>query len=125
MAWAGGAQTQHLKREVDMPPWLTPNEVRSDWADAPNDDWLTQYIAAAQVKCVAYAPDLPEGSEIPANYKLALRAQARDLWNALHAKVSAPGAMGLDSYEVQSFPMSWHIQELLRPNTPKPSSLVG
>lgn len=114
-------------------PWLTPGTARSDWADSAglDEETMLEYLAAAKAKVIAYAPELPAPiapateTEPPATYVLAQRAVARDLWNALHAKVTAPGEFGLDSYTVSTFPMSWHVQDLLRPNSPRASSLVG
>ena len=110
-----------------MADWLTPVTARADWADATGigDAELGRYLEAAKIKVLAYAPALPIEAAPPANYVLAQLAQARDLWNALHAKTTTPGEMGLDAYAVTSYPMSWHIQDLLRPNTPRPNRLVG
>ena len=110
-----------------MAEWLTPATARADWADAGaiGTDELSRYLDAAKVKVLAYAPAIASDAAPPVNYVLAQLAQARDLWNALHAKTTTPGEMGLDAYAVTSYPMSWHIQDLLRPNSPRPNRLVG
>lgn len=109
--------------------WLTPSEARTDWSDAPSDDRLLQlYLDAAQEKVAEYAPAALVADDvvtIKPRLLLAQRALVRDLWNALHANVSADTDIGYDSYAVSRFPMSLHVKDLIRPPSVRPSSLVG
>jgi len=99
--------------------WITAEEVTVDlWADAPSTPaTLALYLDAAQEQCEAYAPALEDGAAVPARYKLAVIAHARDTWNA--GRADEAGDIGAEPFAVAVRPLSLHVRQLLRPRDPR------
>lgn len=121
-----------------MASWPTNEEIRNLWQDAPQDENTLELIrlsAIAQIE--AFAPalppaapvpaptgygDLPFGEgpfggvtlptpvSIPANYKLAVLYQIRNLWNA-----SRQSSGNDNEFTPTIYPLDWHVENLLRP----------
>ena len=99
-------------QEVDG--WLTLEQARSQWADAPLDDvFLAQILDAAKVQCIAYAPALLLGAVVPVNYLHAQLMQARALYQSVIA--NQQDSVGVDGFQVRVFPLDFTIRALLRP----------
>lgn len=100
-------------------PWLTKDDVDTieafGFADASDldPDVLSAYLEAAEETCVAYAPTLPEGKDVPASWRMAQAMQARNLFQSGAAGPADPGEGG--SYGVTARPLDWQIKQLLRP----------
>ena len=94
-------------------------DVRSEWDDAPlEDDALSELVQAAWIQCWTYAPTLPEGTDAPDSYRLAVKMQARALWRST---VSNGGnTLGGSEFGVTVFPLDWTVKALLRPKRGKP-----
>ncbi|CAG7618417.1 hypothetical protein ACFPZL_01140 [Leucobacter soli] len=96
--------------------WLTPEEARARWLDAPEDEaQLAELLEAAREACEAYAPaeDDPERPGWPA-LRRAQETHVRNLWNAALAAPSS-GDFGEGSYTVSTHPLDWHVKQMLRP----------
>lgn len=111
--------------------WLTNDEVRDLWEDAPADEELLNMLNdSAITQLTAYAPILlPKTSEdgltyypsVPQNYRLAQLMQVRNLFNA--GRVAPSGDFGSGEFTFTPFPLTWQVQALLRPKRGRP--LVG
>jgi hypothetical protein len=94
--------------------WLTLESARIRWADAPADDvTLYKLLDAAKLQCQAYAPALLLGARPPVNYLEAQYLQARALY--MSSISNQADSVGVDGYQVRSFPLDWNIRALLRP----------
>jgi len=104
--------------------WLTPDELRQLWADAPADNFQLELILeAARLTCVEHslledpntgrlrhwAPDDP----VPADYLTAQRLQCVAIWRTTQTSVSED-TIGFDQAAVRVWPMSNDIRQLLR-----------
>lgn len=99
--------------------WITLEEAREAWADAPLDDAdLSRFLEAAEAQCVAYMPATDELWEPEARHIQALLLQARALWRS--AKAGSGDTIGPDGFTVTVFPMDWNVKNLLRPKRGKP-----
>lgn len=99
--------------------YLTVDEVQAMWADAPMDaDRVEQLLDAAHAQVIAYAPTLPEGAPIPANYKEAELVQVRALGQSMDRDGDVIG-FG-DGYAVRVRPLGADVKALLRPRRGKP-----
>jgi hypothetical protein len=94
--------------------WITLSELREAWEDAPMDDVrLQSMLDAAQVQAAAYAPVLPVGTPVPANYREGLILQVRSVWEA---GVRNGDVIGYgDGYAVRVRPLGVDVKALLRP----------
>lgn len=99
--------------------WLTLDEAREAWPDAPLDDLdLSRFLGAAEAQCVAFMPT-PADDFVPEDrHVLALILQARSLWRS--AKAGSGDAIGPDGFTITVFPMDWTVKSLLRPKTAGP-----
>ncbi len=106
-----------------MAEWLTAEDADIEdvlaylWTDAPVEEpkVLGIYLGAAKAACIAYAPELPEGTEgIPDEWVLAQAMQARNAYNAGGAPVGGGDASG-GAYGIATYPLDWHVKQLLRP----------
>lgn len=97
-----------------MAAWVTPAEVRAEWADAPLDDErLQQLIDAAHAKVAAYAPALPDGAPVPANYK---EAELLEVIERGRARDREGDVLGYgDGFAIRVKPLSAEVKALLRP----------
>lgn len=94
--------------------WLSLEQARAQWADAPLDDvFLYQILESAKVQCVEYAPAIAAGAVIPANYLQAQVMQARALYQSVIANQN--DNIGVEGFTVRVFPLDFTIRALLRP----------
>lgn len=94
--------------------WLTLEQARSQWADAPLDDvFLFQLLDTAKEQCVAYAPALLLGSPVPIRYVQAQLTQARALYQSTIANQA--DNVGIEGFAVRVFPLDFTIRAMLRP----------
>lgn len=91
--------------------------VAAEWPDSEDLDPLVfdNLFRSANALCVAYAPALPEGAEIPQNYLLAEIATARDIASKMTGGNTEE--VGLDGQIVRTLPLIWLARDLLRPKT--------
>lgn len=117
--------TDDLDDRVDG--WLTLDEIRLLWADAPADDFqLELLLEASRLTCVSHSlledttqsPALlrhwREGDPVPADYLTAQRLQAMAIWRTTQTSVSED-TIGFDQTAVRVWPMNSDIRTLLRP----------
>jgi hypothetical protein len=94
--------------------WLTLEQARGQWADAPLDDiFLYQLLDAAKEQCVAYAPALLIGAPVPIRYVQAQLTQARALYQSTIANQA--DNVGIEGFTVRVFPLDFTIRAMLRP----------
>lgn len=96
--------------------WVTVDQARDDWPDAPTSDVrLYALLAAAREQCEAYAPRLLPGARVPARYREAQLMQTAALWQA--NKTGDGDVIGADGTTVRVYPMGWNVKAVLRPPT--------
>lgn len=94
--------------------WLSLEQARSQWADAPLDDvFLYQLLDTAKVQCVAYAPALAVDAIVPTRYVQAQLTQARALYQSTIANQA--DNVGIEGFTVRVFPLDFTIRAMLRP----------
>ena len=94
--------------------WLTLEQARGQWADAPLDDiFLYQLLETARVQCEEYAPALQLGVVVPARYIQAQLTQARALYQSTIANQA--DNVGIEGFTVRVFPLDFTIRAMLRP----------
>lgn len=101
--------------------WVTLEEARAQWADAPlDDDDLAALLLAAWDQCIEFLPagDEPPGSTLPgglapARLVMAQLMQARALYRSL--KAGSGDTIGDDGMTVTVWPMDRTVKNLLRP----------
>lgn len=104
--------------------WLTPDELRQLWADAPADDFaLELLLEASRVTCIEHSlledPDTGRlrhwaaPDPVPADYLTAQRLQCVAIWRTTQTSVSED-TIGFDQAAVRVWPMSNDIRQLLR-----------
>lgn len=94
--------------------WLTLEQARQLWADAPLDDvFLALLLDTAKEQCVAYAPALLLGAPVPARYTQAQLTQARALYQSTIANQN--DQVGIEGFTVRVFPLDFTIRAMLRP----------
>lgn len=94
--------------------WLSLEQARAQWADAPLDDiFLFQILDSAKVQCIEYAPALAANAVIPLNYLQAQVMQARALYQSVIANQN--DNVGIEGFAVRVFPLDFTIRALLRP----------
>lgn len=94
--------------------WLTLEQARLQWADAPLDDLLLyQILETAKAQCVAYAPALLLGAPIPVTYVQAQLLQARAIFSSVIA--NQQDNVGVEGFQVRVFPLDFTIRAMLRP----------
>lgn len=112
--------TTEVATGAQLAPWVTPEDVRDGWADAPMDDErLELLIAAAHVQVLEYAPELPAGTTPPANYLLAERLQTRALGGVAESSSDVEG-FSPDGFAVRRRPLTADVKALLRPKRAVP-----
>ncbi len=91
--------------------------VEEVWPEAAGIDGalVDRLLSVANALCVAYAPVLPEGAEVPDNYRVAEALQARDLWSKL--KGGNAETYGMDGQEIPVYPLVMTVRSLLRPKS--------
>lgn len=99
-------------QEIDG--WLTLEQARGQWADAPLDDvFLFQLLDTAKEQCIDYAPALTAGQPVPARYVQAQLTQARALYQSTIANQA--DNVGIEGFAVRVFPLDFTIRAMLRP----------
>jgi hypothetical protein len=99
-------------QEIDG--WLTLETTRAQWSDAPLDDvFLRQILDTAKAQCVAYAPSLLLGAQVPVTYVQAQLLQARAIYQSVIA--NQQDAVGVEGFQVRVFPLDFTIRAMLRP----------
>lgn len=116
--------------------WITdPNDPRLEvlWPGSVDyvDDSLAFPLWVARIQCETFAPGMPvnvdtneewiaasQAGVIPENYVAAQVLQCRDLVRA--GVVGDQGSTGGYEDVVTTFPMTWHVKNLLRPRRGKP-----
>jgi hypothetical protein len=94
--------------------WLTLEQARQQWADAPLDDvFLYQLLETARRQCEEYAPALLLGAPVPARYTQAQLTQARALYQSTIA--NQQDNVGIEGFQVRVFPLDFTIRAMLRP----------
>lgn len=97
-----------------MTTYLSLEEARSRWVDAPLDDaHLEELLEAARVAVADFAPDLGEDDSVPAAYRIAQLMQARNIWNS--SKTDPGGSIGDGDFIIRPYPLDKNIRQLLRP----------
>lgn len=99
-------------QEIDG--WLTLETARAQWGDAPLDDvFLHQILETAKAQCVAYAPALQLGAQVPVTYVQAQLLQARAIYQSVIA--NQQDSVGVEGFQVRVFPLDFTIRAMLRP----------
>lgn len=92
--------------------WLTLEQARNLWADAPLDDVLLyQILETAKAQCIAYAPAFT--GVVPLSYVQAQGLQARAIYQSVIA--NQQDNVGVDGFQVRVFPLDFTIRAMLRP----------
>lgn len=92
--------------------WLTLEQARNLWADAPLDDVLLyQILETAKAQCIAYAPTFT--GTVPLQYVQAQGLQARAIYQSVIA--NQQDNVGVDGFQVRVFPLDFTIRAMLRP----------
>lgn len=103
----------------DMDGWLTLEQARQMWQDAPTDDLLLYtLLQSAKEQCIEYAPALGLTNMVPLNYTNAQLMQVRALYTSVIA--NQQDSVGVDGFQVRVFPLDWNIKALLRPKRAMP-----
>jgi hypothetical protein len=103
---------QFVVQEIDG--WLTLEQTRSKWSDAPLDDvFLREILDTAKAQCVAYAPTLALGAQVPVTYVQAQLLQSRAIFQSVIA--NQQDAVGVEGFQVRVFPLDFTIRAMLRP----------
>jgi hypothetical protein len=106
---------------VDAPVgWISLEYAREKWHDAMDmdDEDLTSYLLSAYESCVAFAPALADGAEVPESWRLAQVMQARAIRRSLVAGTA--DNMTADGLTVTVYPLDWTVRQQLRPKTGRP-----
>lgn len=99
--------------------WVTLDQARQGWADAPmDDDTLTTLLLAAWEECERYAPTLPEIAPVPERYRQAQIMQARATLRSLIA--GGADEIGGEGFTVTVFPLDRTVRQKLRPRVGRP-----
>lgn len=87
------------------------------WSDAEHIDQnvFNMLMSTSNALCSAYAPALPEGAEVPDEWKLAEIFQARDTWSKFNGGNSEQ--FGPDGMSIPVYPLVFAARDLLRPKT--------
>lgn len=104
--------------------WLTLEELRQLWADAPTDDFEAELLLeASRITCIEHSllEDPNTGKlrhwqaddPVPADYLTAQRLQAMSIWRLTQTSAGEDG-IGFDQTTVRVWPMNNDIRMLLR-----------
>jgi hypothetical protein len=117
---AGGDRLRPLRFVVEQDDgWVSIEQAREDWADAPSSDaQLYVILESAKLSIVPYAPALPANADVPANYVQAQLMQARNIWNSTK---SDPGdQVGAEGFAIRVYELDRPVKGLLRPKQGRP-----
>jgi hypothetical protein len=104
--------------------WLSFEDARTDWADAPESDALLYRILdSAKVAVISYTPprvlaEIAAGLPVPSNLVQAQLMQARATLQATRA--GASDTIGADGQTVRVYPLDWNVKAQIRPKRAKP-----
>lgn len=102
-----------------LPYWNYMNDtfVHTIWPESEDIDPQTFAVlmATANALCVAYAPVLPDETNIPGNYKMAEIFQARHTWAQANGGIRQE--VGPDGLAIPTYPLVFAAQDLLRPKS--------
>lgn len=108
--------------DVDRTTWLSMDEIRELWADAPADDFqLELLLESARITCIEHSlleadgvlRHWQDGDLVQADYLTAERLQTIAIWRETQASVSED-TIGFDQTAVRVWPMNNTIRGLLR-----------
>lgn len=110
--------------------WLTLDEARDRWRDAPFDDgYLTEILDVAAAQVMAYgradvaaaiaADEAVPRTTVPVDYRSAQLAQAKNVWNAVKADPSN-AAIGDEGFAFAPVRLDATVKQLIRPLSAKP-----
>lgn len=109
-----------------MAEWMTLDEVRERWRDAPaNDEYLQEVLDVAEDQVVAYGPQATADAiaadplAVPVNYRLAALTQARNIWNAVKTDPANQG-IGDEGFIIRPMDMDYAVMRMIRPRKAKP-----
>lgn len=99
--------------------WMTTGEAQEYWPTVEHIDGAEMYelLQIAKRDCIAYLDRLyAVGAEVKEDWRRAQVIHARNIYNATKVD-AASGVIGEDgtSYKLTTFPMDWHVKNLLRP----------
>ncbi len=107
-------------------PWLTPAQLRAQWANAPQSDAVAQRLLdTAKDYVLSLAPKLAADATVPASYETAQAMAARKLWEQQRVNIgSQDDEIGLEgmAYRAGSA-LRYAILDVIRP--PRPPIGVG
>lgn len=100
----------------DSDGWHTIDSVRAEWEDAAviPDIRLHALLEVAKQQIIAFAPVLADGARPPMNYREGQKIHARNMLNAGRATGDGEG-----EFDLAPHPLDWHVEQLLRPKTPR------
>jgi hypothetical protein len=100
--------------------WMSLEDARREWADAPQDDAvLADILASARLTCETYASPLGVGALPPPNYRVAQLMQARAVWNSVRSD-SAADTFGPEGFTVRVYPLDANVRQQLKPRPGRP-----
>jgi hypothetical protein len=123
-----------------MAGWITIDEARDWWRDAPaDDDYLQMLLDMAQQQVLDYGPQRiadaiagisgivqdgglvvePVPGEVPNNYRLAQLSQARNIWNGVKQDPAYQG-IGDEPFAFAPVDLTPKVQKMIRPRRAKP-----
>lgn len=115
---AGGVERLEPLRVAVEPAssfFLTLAELRSRWADAPEDNAELYDLSSTSItQILRWAPDDPDDPERPtrSQYRKAQLQQCRASWNASAGTISEQ--VGDGEYATPVYPLDWHVKNTLR-----------
>ncbi len=100
--------------------WLSLEDARQDWADAPTSDATTyRILESAKVSCINYAPKSKLIDGVPGHFVQAQLMQARAVWQA--TKTGDEDQLGADGLTVRVYPLDLNVKAQLRPKRGTPA----
>lgn len=100
--------------------WHTLDSARSDWADAPRDDFrLFTILTIAKTDVLTEGTSVPAGIARTMAQRQAQLLQARGIWTA--GTKNGSGGIDEDNFTITVFPMDWAVKQILRPFSPIPT----
>lgn len=104
-----------------MTAWVTPDDARLLWADAPmDDDLLASWLESSQEACEVYAPALGPTDPVPVRYVQACVLQARETYEAGQRDSADVVGFGDTGLAIRVRPLGPTVRQLLRPRAAVP-----
>lgn len=106
--------------------WLTLEQARQSWSDAPKDDLtLAMVLLNSKTECARFLAaanggslPLPVGAAPPTHWVGGQLLQAQAIWQV--AQTNADDQIGTEGFGVRVFPLDWNIKQILRPKSAVP-----